>query len=124
MKLFAGENRIRKEILMKSVKWLSVLSAFLFSMSLNPAFAGDACNKAFDKLDADKNNVLTYDEFSKFEHLRKIPFADMKEFDKNKDGIVLFDEACRGMFDKSDKNHDSKIDRKEWEEFYNSIVQR
>ena len=107
---------------MKLAKWLHALIALLLSAALSSAFASDACNEAFDKLDADKNNVLTYDEFSKFEHLKKIPFADMKEFDRNNDGKVSFEEACQAMFDKADKNHNGKIDRKEWEEFYNSIM--
>ncbi len=108
---------------MRSAKRLFVMTALLFSASLNLALAGNACNEAFDMLDTDKNSVLSYDEFSKFEHLRKLPFADMKAFDGNKDGAVTFEKNCRAMFDKADKNHDSMINRKEWEEFYNSITQ-
>jgi len=109
---------------MKLAKRILALIALLLTVALNSVFAGDACNEAFDMLDANRNNVLTYDEFSKLEHLKRIPFAEMKEFDRDKNGTVTFEEACQGMFEKADKNHDGKVDRKEFEEFYNSIVRQ
>jgi len=107
---------------MKFVKLLQTLIVIHLLLIVSTVFAADACNEAFDRLDANKNNMLTYDEFSKLEHLKKVPFADMKELDRNKDGIVTFEEYCQATFDKADKNHDNKIDRKEWEDFYNSIM--
>ncbi len=109
---------------MKSMKSTPVLIVFLFVAFVSAVLAADDCNKTFDVLDTNKNNVLTYDEFSKFEHLKKMPFADMKDFNKNKEGKVTFEAFCQEMFNKADKKHNGKIDRKEWEEFYNSTMQQ
>jgi len=109
---------------MKFTNWIHTLIIPLLFVSLNSVYADDACNEAFEMLDTNKNNMLTYDEFSRLEHLKKIPFADMKELDRDNNGIVTFEEACQGMFDKADKNHDKKVDRKEWEEFYNSLMRQ
>jgi len=109
---------------MKMSKWILTTIVLLSLVAFNLVFAADACIETFEVLDVNKNNALTYDEFIKLEHLKKIPFADMKELNGNKDGIVTFEETCKRMFDKADKNRNGEIDRKEWKEFYNSILQQ
>ncbi len=81
----------------------------------------------FCRLDTNNDRVITFEEFSacefyKIEHVRKLPYSD-PEFKAGNNGRRLSDDELKAyLFDKADKNKDRKIDRKEWEEFYASVM--
>ena len=86
------------------------------------AFAAASCDDLFNKLDTNKNNELSYEEFSKLENLDKLPFTDKKVIEKNKDSATAAEECKRAWFETTDKNKDKKISKKEFEEFFNATM--
>ncbi len=110
---------------------------FLISLSaglllFQPALGDDkekqsAAEKEFCRLDANNDREITFEEFKacefyKLEHVRRLPYADPEFIAGDKDRVVSDDELKVYLFHKADKNKDRKIDRKEWEEFYNSLM--
>ena len=80
----------------------------------------------FCRLDKNNDREITFDEFSacefyKLEHLRALPYAQPQDLAPGRDVKLSDDELKTYLFNKADKNRNNKIDRKEWEEFYNSL---
>jgi len=85
--------------------------------------AGNSCDEALQKLDTNKDQSLSFEEFSVsefyvLEHEQKLPLFSVKDLDTNGDGSITAEELKRGFFNKVDKNKDGKIDKKEWEEYF------
>ncbi len=85
-----------------------------------------ASEQEFCRLDTNNDRVITFEEFSacefyKIEHVRKLPYSD-PEFKVGNGQQLSDDELKAYLFDKADKNKDRKIDRKEWEEFFTSVM--
>ncbi len=99
---------------------------------LQPAVSAEkrkqsASEQEFCRLDTNNDRVITFEEFSacefyKIEHIRKLPYSDPEFKAGNKDRGLSDDGLKAYLFNKADKNKDGKIDRKEWEEFYASIM--
>jgi len=85
-----------------------------------------ASEQEFCRLDKNNDREITFDEFSacefyKLEHLRALPYAQPQDLAPGRDVKLSDDELKTYLFNKADKNRNNKIDRKEWEEFYNSL---
>jgi Ca2+-binding EF-hand superfamily protein len=81
----------------------------------------------FCRLDKNNDREITFEEFSacefyKLEHVRALPFAQPQDLAPGRDGKLSDEELKASLFRKADKNKDNKIDRKEWEEFYDSLM--
>jgi hypothetical protein len=111
-----------------------VIFALIVFMGLNVggSFAGDMqknpAEQEFCRLDKNNDREITFEEFSacefyKLERVRRLPFQELK--DQTKDGKVEMsdDDLKAYLFKKADRNKSGKIDRKEWEEFYNSLIE-
>jgi Ca2+-binding EF-hand superfamily protein len=115
---------------------IAVILAYL-ALAAAPAFPAERTaadtkpsrsEEEFCRLDLDKDRKISYEEFAscefyRLEHARKLPFVDMNRFPKDENGNVPEEYVKKHLFDRADKNKDRKIDRKEWEEFYNSVTQ-
>ena len=82
--------------------------------------------REFCRLDKNNDREITFEEFSacefyKLEHVRELPYTQPHDLAPGRDGKLSDDELKSYLFKKADKNKDNKIDRKEWEEFYNSL---
>jgi hypothetical protein len=87
----------------------------------------DRSEQEFCRLDTNKDREISYEEFAqcefyRLEHARKLPFVDLSKFPRDKNGNVAEEDLKRYLFDRADKNKNGRIDRKEWEEFYNSVT--
>ena len=96
------------------------------------SFAGDEpmspSEKEFCRLDKNNDREITFEEFSacefyKLENVRRLPFQDLKDQTKNGKREMSDDELKAYLFNKADRNKRGKIGRKEWEEFYNSLIE-
>ncbi len=111
--------------MLKRIGITAVLAAIILA---GPAAFGapddTPSEKEFCRLDRDNDRLITFDEFAscefyKLEHVRKLPVSDPAF----KNGRRMTDEELKiFLFNKADKNKDKKIDRREWEEFYNEIM--
>jgi Ca2+-binding EF-hand superfamily protein len=82
----------------------------------------------FCRLDKDNNREISFGEFAacefyKLEHVRALPFSESKDLMKGGNDSRSDDELKAYLFDKADRNKNGMIDRKEWEEFYNSLIE-
>ncbi len=87
----------------------------------------DRSEQEFCRLDTNQDRQISYEEFAacefyRLEHARKLPFVDLSSFPRDKSGNISEEDLKRYLFDRADKNKDRKIDRKEWEEFYDSVT--
>jgi hypothetical protein len=87
----------------------------------------NTAEQEFCRLDKNNDREITFEEFKacefyKLEHVRRLPFQELKDQAKREKGEMSDDDLKAYLFDKADKNRDRKIDRKEWEEFYNSLI--
>ena len=85
--------------------------------------------REFCRLDANSDRQITYDEFAacefhRLEHVKQLPFSDPELFGKSPGKQFSETDLKHYLFKKADRNRNSKIDRKEWEEFYNSLIDR
>ncbi len=83
-------------------------------------------DQEFCRVDKNNDRVITFEEFAscefyKLEHVRKLPASD-PAFKNGRGGQMTDEELKAYLFNKADKNKDRKIDRKEWEEFYNEVM--
>ena len=110
---------------------LLLIPAAVCVLFLQPVIAAEKeaqnAEKEFCRLDKNSDRMITFEEFSacefyKLEHARQLPYEDPGFAEQNKNRRLSDDELKAFLFDKADVNKDRKIDRKEWEEFYNSIV--
>ena len=91
-----------------------------------PAEKKGPSEQEFCRLDRNSDREITFEEFAacefyRLEHIKALPYTD-PQFVAPKDGRKLTDDELKAyLFDKADKNKNRKIDRKEWEEFYNSL---
>jgi EF hand len=88
----------------------------------------NASEQEFCRLDKNNDREITFDEFSacefyKLEHVRALPYAQPQDLPPGKDGKLSDDDLKAYLFNRADRNRDNKIDRKEWEEFYNSLME-
>jgi hypothetical protein len=77
-------------------------------------------------LDKNSDREITFEEFQncqfyKLQRVRELPYAEPQELRPKGDAELSDDELKAYLFNKADRNTDRKIDRKEWEEFYNSV---
>ena len=109
-----------------------VLIAGLLVLCHGALFAEDkpmsAAEKEFCRLDKNNDRELSFDEFEKcefykLEQVRSLPFVDTKDLEKDNNGVVSDQDLKMNLFNKADQNKNGKIDRKEWEEFYNSLTE-
>lgn len=111
---------------------LFITAAAAVVLSLFPAVAAEKkspSEEEFCRLDRSNDRELSFEEFAacefyKLEHLKRLPYADLKTFDRDQKGFLTDDERKAYLFDRADKNKDRKIGRKEWEEFYDSLMDR
>ena len=108
----------------------------LFVAAALPCFAAqpqaadpkaDRSEQEFCRLDTNRDREISYEEFAncefyRLEHARKLPFVDLDRLPRDKSGNVSEEDLKRHLFDRADTNRNHKIDRKEWEEFYNSVT--
>ncbi len=84
----------------------------------------NASEREFCKLDKNNDREITFEEFKdcefyKLEHVKALIYSESGQNGKTS----LSDEELKAyLFKKADKNKNNKIDRKEWEEFYNSVM--
>jgi hypothetical protein len=110
---------------------LILMLALSFALLGAAPSSGDkksASEQEFCRLDKNNDRVITFEEFSacefyKLEHVRELPYAQPQDISPGRDGKLSDDELKAYLFHKADKNKDNKIDRKEWEEFYNSLME-
>jgi len=103
------------------------LSFALQGAATPPVEKKNASEQEFCRLDKNNDREILFDEFSacefyKLEHVRELPYAQPQDLAPSKDGKLSDDELKVYLFNKADKNRNNKIDRKEWEEFYNSLM--
>ena len=87
-----------------------------------------AVEQEFCRIDKNNDREISFEEFSacefyKLEHVRALPLMEMKDLKKDSNGMVSDEDLKTYLFDKADRNKNKKIDRKEWEEFYNSLME-
>jgi hypothetical protein len=104
------------------------LSFALQGAVLSSAGKKSASEQEFCRLDENNDRVITFEEFSscefyKLEHVRKLPYVQPQDLSSGRDDKLSDDELKAYLFHKADKNKDNKIDRNEWEEFYNSLME-
>ncbi|NTW66874.1 MAG: hypothetical protein HGB21_11320 [Nitrospirae bacterium] len=110
---------------------LILMLAFAFALqgaAPSPAEKKNASEQEFCRLDKNNDREITFDEFSacefyKLAHVRALPYVQPQDLAPGKGGKLSDDELKAYLFNKADKNRDNKIDRKEWEEFYNSLIE-
>jgi len=86
-----------------------------------------ASEREFCRLDKNNDREITFEEFKdcefyKLEHVRALIYNELKQSGQKGKTTLSDDELKAYLFKKADKNRNNKIDRKEWEEFYNSIM--
>ena len=93
-----------------------------------PAVAGkSASEQEFCRLDRNSDRSISFEEFAacefyKLEHVKELPYVEPNDL-RLQGGIRLSDDELKAyLFKKADKNKDQMINRKEWEEFYNSLM--
>lgn len=99
-------------------------------LCLGPVAAGEKQTPSeteFCRLDMNSDREISYEEFMacefyKLERVKKLPYADLQSFDRLRKGGLTDEDMKAYLFDKADRNKDRKIDRREWEEFYNSLM--
>ena len=85
-----------------------------------------ASEREFCRLDKNNDREITFEEFKdcefyKLEHVKALIYNELKQ--SGQKGKKLSDDELKAyLFKKADKNKNNKIDRKEWEEFYNSLM--
>jgi len=96
------------------------------------SFAADkpksAGEQEFCRLDKNNDREISIEEFAacefyKLEQVRALPLVEMKDLKRDSNGNVADEDLKAYLFDKADRNKNSKIDRREWEEFYNSLME-
>jgi len=109
-----------------------ILIIVLMGLICAVSFAADRstspAEQEFCRLDRNNDREITFEEFSacefyKLEHVRRLPFQALKDQTKNSKGEMSDDELKAYLFNKADRKKRGKIDRKEWEEFYNSLIE-
>jgi hypothetical protein len=103
-----------------------VAAAFLFFSPAAAAEKQGPSEQEFCRLDTDNDREITPEEFAacefyKLERVKQLPYADPELSGQSKGRRLSDDELKAYLFKKADKNKDRKVDRKEWEEFYNSL---
>jgi hypothetical protein len=109
---------------------LILMLAFAFALqgaAPSPAEKKSASEQEFCRLDRNNDREINFDEFSmcefyKLEHVRSLPYAQPQDLAPGPDTRLSDDELKAFLFNKADKNKNYKIDRNEWEEFYNSLM--
>ena len=81
----------------------------------------------FCRLDRNNDRSISLEEFAacefyKLEHVKELPYAEPNDLRQRTDIRISDDELKAYLFKKADKNKDQMINRKEWEEFYNSLM--
>ena len=104
-----------------------VAAAFLFFSPAAAAEKKSPSEQEFCMIDRNSDREITSEEFAacefyKLSGLKKLPYADLERYDREKKGRLTDEEMKTYLFDRADKNRDRKIDRKEWEEFYSSLT--
>ncbi len=113
---------------------LVLLSLFILpapGLAAEPRAVGqkaDRSEQEFCRLDTNKDREISYEEFAacefyRLEHAKKLPFVDLSKFPKDNNGKASEEDLKRYLFDRADKNKNGRIDRKEWEEFYNAVTE-
>jgi len=86
-----------------------------------------ASEQEFCRLDKNNDREITFEEFKdcefyRLEHVKALIYHEMQE-QGQKGKVTLSDDELKAyLFKKADKNKHNKINRKEWEEFYNSVM--
>ena len=104
-----------------------VVSISPFSPVIAAETAKNPTEQEFCRLDKNNDRAISFEEFSacefyKLEHVKQLPFADLQDLKQKYNGTIPDEELKAYLFKKADKNKDGKIDRQEWEEFYNSTM--
>jgi hypothetical protein len=111
---------------------MMVLMIALITSGHDVLFAADmpksSAEQEFCKIDKNNDREISRDEFAtcefyKLEHVRALPLMDMNDLKKDNNGIISDADLKAYLFNKADVNKNGKIDRKEWEEFYNSLTE-
>jgi hypothetical protein len=111
------------------IRFLLLLAFFLLlqGAALSTDEKKSTLEQEFCRLDKNNDREITFEEFKacefyKLEHIRALPYEEPQELRPKGDTVLSDEEMKAYLFKKMDKNKDNKIDRKEWEEFYNSLV--
>lgn len=103
------------------------ICAMPYGAVLQGAEEKSTAEREFCRLDRNNDQKLTFDEFSaceffKLEHLRALPFMRPGDMEPEKSGRMTDEGLKAFLFKKADRDQDQRINRREWEEFYDSIT--
>jgi len=104
------------------------LMVFIYGASFGVDRQTSVSEQEFCKLDQNNDREISLEEFAncefyRLERMRALPLMEMKDLKKDGNGSVSEKELKAYLFNKADRNRSGKIDRKEWEEFYNSLIE-
>jgi len=107
--------------------FILVLISLLQGVAASAVEKKSASEQEFCRLDKNDDREITLEEFKacefyKLERVRALPYAESQKLGIGKGTKLTDDELKVYLFKKADKNKDKKIDRKEWEEFYTSVM--
>jgi len=113
------------------IRYFILFTAFslvLQGVALSAEEKKSASEQEFCRLDKNNDREITFEEFKdcefyKLENLKQLPYHEPQENSPKADTVLSEDEMKADLFKKADSKKDKKIDRKEWEEFYNSILE-
>ena len=111
---------------------LIVLILTLLALGQSGSFSAEKttsdAEREFCRLDKNNNREISFEEFAacefyKLEHVRALPLMESKDLKKGGNGSLSDEDLKAYLFKKADRNKNSKIDREEWEDFYNSLME-
>jgi hypothetical protein len=108
-----------------------VLVITLLVVGYGHSFSADQvtsdAEREFCRLDKNNNRDISFEEFAacefyKLEHVRALPLMESKDLNKGSNGSLSDEDLKSYLFKKADRNKNNKIEREEWEDFYNSLM--
>jgi len=104
------------------------LMILIYGVSFGSDRQTNVSEQEFCKLDQNNDREISLEEFAncefyRLERMRALPLMEMKDLKRDSNGSLSEKDLKAYLFNKADRNRSGKIDRKEWEEFYNSLIE-